>query len=170
MQTLPPHFLQRRACPTSCIAAVRTCVHHLLDNLLTAIRRIRFFVMERRNTPSDVKQCHDFSSTFTSGDLRQHHFQRLQRRRRRVQLWPCTCLTFLRDPPRAHVGLPWLSLISLRPSCLDGRLLRLTSLLELWCATCGDECTPPPHIWPWRTAPGQATRPCCHPDATLPTS
>ena len=68
---------------------------------------------------------HNFSSTFTRGDLRQHIFQRLQRRRRRLQL-PCVRLVFLRDPPPAHVGLPWLSLVSLRPSCLDGCLLRLT--------------------------------------------
>ena len=60
--------------------------------------------------PSHVDQCHNLCSTFTRGDLRQHHFQRLQRRRRRVQLWPRVRLVFLRDPPRAHVGLPWLTL------------------------------------------------------------
>ena len=36
------------------------------------------------------------------------------------------CLEFLHDLPRAHVGLPWLSLVGLRPSCLDGCLSRLT--------------------------------------------
>ena len=60
------------------------------------------------------------------GDLRQHYFQRLQRRRRRVQLWPRVCLVFLLDPPRAHVGLPFLTLVSFRPSCLAGFLPRLT--------------------------------------------
>ena len=51
MQALPPNFVRRRACRTSCIATARTCVHHLPGNLLTAIRRILFFVMERRSTP-----------------------------------------------------------------------------------------------------------------------
>ena len=32
-----------------------------------------------------------------------------------------SCLRFLRDPPRAHVRLPVLSLVCLRPSSLDGR-------------------------------------------------
>ena len=41
---------------------------------------------------SHVNQCHNLSSWFTFGDFRQHHFQRLQRRRRCVQLWPCVCL------------------------------------------------------------------------------
>ena len=75
--------------------------------------------------PSHVNQCHNFSSTCTRGDLRQHYFQRLQRRRRRVQLWPRVRLEFLRDPPRAFIGLPWLSFFGLRPSCLDGCLLCL---------------------------------------------
>ena len=55
--------------------------------------------------PSPVNQCHTCSSTFTRGNLRQHYFQRLQRLRRRVQLWPCVCLVFLRDPPRTS-GFP----------------------------------------------------------------
>ena len=54
---------------------------------------------------SPVNQCHTCSSTFTRGNLRQHYFQRLQRLRRRVQLWPCVCLVFLRDPPRT-LGFP----------------------------------------------------------------
>ena len=51
MQALPPSFVQRRACRTSCIATTRTCVHYLSGNLLAAVRRILFFVLERRNTP-----------------------------------------------------------------------------------------------------------------------
>ena len=34
--------------------------------------------------------------------------------------------TGFRDPPRAHVGLTWFPLVSLRPSCLDECLSRLT--------------------------------------------
>ena len=90
--------------------------------------------------PSHVNQYHIFSSTFTRGDLRQHYFQRFQRRRRRVQLWPRVRLLVLRDPPRAHVGLLPLSFVSLRPSCLDGRL-------------------PPPYVLLWRTA--QVKPPAC---------
>ena len=120
MQAFTLDVVRRRACPTSCIATARTCVHHLPGNLLAAIQRMLSFVMERRSTPFAPNQCHNFSSTFTRGNLRQHYFQRLQRRRRRVQLWSSVCLTFLRDPPRAHIGLAWLSLVSLRPSCLDG--------------------------------------------------
>ena len=65
-------------------------------------------------------QRHHLSSTLARGDLRQHNLQCLQWRRRGVQLWPRVRLVLLRDPPRAHVGLPWLSLVSLCPSCLDG--------------------------------------------------
>ena len=83
--------------------------------------------------PPQVKQCHDLSFMLARGDLRSHNFQRLQRRRRRVQLWSRMCLEFLRDPPRAHVGLPWLTLVGLRPSCLDGCLSRLT-----WAHLCGN--------------------------------
>ena len=43
-----------------------------------------------------------------------------------VQLWPRVRLVFLRDPPRAHIGLPWLSLVSVCPSFLDRCLPRLT--------------------------------------------
>ena len=67
-----------------------------------------------------------FPPRFSCSDLRQHYFQRLQRRRRRVQLWPRTRLVLLRDPSRAHVGLPWLSRVNLRPSCLDGCLPHLS--------------------------------------------
>ena len=32
------------------------------------------------------------------------------------------CLAFLHNPSRAHTKLPWLSLVGLRPPCLDGCL------------------------------------------------
>ena len=86
-------------------------------------------------------QYHNLSSTFTRGNLRQHYFQRLQRWRRRVQQWPCVCLTFFRDPPLS---------ISAHP-VLIGAFPTLS---------------PPPHVLPWRTAQGPATRLCCHPNAT----
>ena len=122
----PPNFVRRRACRISCIATARTCARRLAGNPRVAVRRILFFVLGRRSTFLARRTVHNLSSTLTRGDLRQHHFQRLQRRRRRVQLWPPFRLVFLRDPPRAHDGLPWLTLVSLRPSCLDGRLPRLT--------------------------------------------
>ena len=103
--------------------------------------------------PSHVDECHNLSSTFTRGDLRQHYFQRLQRRRRRVQLLPRVRLVFLLEPPRAHVGLPWLSLVNLRSSCLDGCPLRLSQARLSGDSRVHrhDECTPLLHVLPWRT-------------------
>ena len=45
---LPPNFVRRNACRTSCIATARSCVHHLPCHL-SAIQRIISFVMERTN-------------------------------------------------------------------------------------------------------------------------
>ena len=126
MPAPPSNFVRRRACRTGCLATGRTRVRHLAGNLLAAVRQILSSCWSVEVRPSHVNQCRNLSSTLTCGDLRQHHFQRVQWRRRRVQLWPRVRLVFLRDPPRAHVGLPWLSLVSLRPSCLDGCLHRLT--------------------------------------------
>ena len=70
--------------------------------------------LERRSTPFASQPVPPLFLHVYRGDLRQYCIQRL-RRRRRVQLWPCVRLDFLRGPPRAHVGLPWLSLVSLRP-------------------------------------------------------
>ena len=50
-QPLPPNFVRRRTCRTSCIARALTCVRRLPGNLLAATRRKLFVVMERRNTP-----------------------------------------------------------------------------------------------------------------------
>ena len=43
-------------------------------------------------------QCHDISSTCTRGNFPPHYFQRSQRRRRRVQLWPRVRLIFPSRP------------------------------------------------------------------------
>ena len=103
MQVLPLHFVRHRSCRTSCIATAHTCARHLPGGPLVALRRLLFFVLERRNTPF----------------ARRPVPQRLQRRRRRVQVSPRVRLAFLRDPTRAHVGLPWLPLVSLRPPGLE---------------------------------------------------
>ena len=129
MPALLPNFVRRRACHTSYIATTRTCVGHLIGNLLAAIRQILFFVLERGSTPFARQPVPQ--PLLHACDLRQHCFQRLQRRRRRVQIWPRVRLVFLRDPPRAHVKLPWLSLVSLRPSCLDGCHTSLETLVNI---------------------------------------
>ena len=122
MQALPPNFVQRSAYRTSCIATVRTSAHHQPGT---------YFGGYSTNTllrDGAKKKCHNFSSTFARGDLQQHWIQRLHRRRR-VQLWPCMCLIFLHDPPRAQAGLPCLSLVSLPKLCLDVCLRPLVYIL-----------------------------------------
>ena len=47
-----PNCVQRRECPTDCIAIARTSARHLADGPRAAIRQTPFFfVLERRNTP-----------------------------------------------------------------------------------------------------------------------
>ena len=126
MPAPPPNFVRRRPCRTDSLAKARTCIRHLAGNLLAPVRQILYSssCWSAEVRPSHVNQCHNLSSTLTRGDLRQHHFQRLQCKR--VQLWPRVRLAFLRDPPRAHTGLPLLSLVTLHPSRLDGCFPRLT--------------------------------------------
>ena len=162
MQALP----RRHVCRTSCIATARTFVRHLLGNLL-AVRRI-LEDEERRSTP------------FAHRPLPQPFLQ--------VHPWRSptallsappaavstrsTLVSRARDPPRAHVGLPWLSLVSAHPVLMGAfpSSRRNVSLVTLvYITSCGDVCTPPPHVLPWRTAPGQTTSLCCYPNAILPT-
>ena len=166
------HCVRRHPCRTSCIATARTCAHHLLF-----WRQFNKYFSSRWSVevrPSHVDKCHNCSSAFTRGNTRQQDFQHLHRRRRSVQLGSCVGLIFLRDQPCAKIGFPWLSIVSLHPSRLDGCFPRLTQArLSLWapsCTSCGDECTSPPHAWPWHTAQGQAIHLWCRPNATLATS
>ena len=69
-----------------------------------------------RVRPPHVDQCQYLSLTFARCDLRQHDFQRLQWRCRRIQLWSGVCLVLLRNPSRAHIRLSWLSFVGLRPT------------------------------------------------------
>ena len=46
-----PTYVQRRLCPTDCIAVARTCARHLAGSPQVAIRQTPFFVLERGNTP-----------------------------------------------------------------------------------------------------------------------
>ena len=121
MQPLPHNFLRRHAYGKSRIATARTCVLQLPYNLLTAIQRISF-VVERDNTFLARRQVTQLFLHVTRDNLWQHYFQRVQRRRRRVSLWTYVCLFFLRVPPRAHIGLPWLSPVNVHPSCPNGRV------------------------------------------------
>ena len=70
----------------------------------------------------------------------------------RVQLWSCA----RQSPP---IPSRWV----LSPSHVG------TSLWALSCTSCDDECTPPPHVWPW---PKRKVRPPvvsshCHPSHKL---
>ena len=120
MQVLPHNFARRHACRISCIATVRTCVHQLPCSLPGAIQLILSFVMDRGNTSFARRQV---------AQLFLH-----------VKPWqPVTAL--LSAPPAAaskrttlvfrvsyipsrpthtHTGLPWLSLVNVHPSCLNG--------------------------------------------------
>ena len=69
MQALPPNFVRRRARRTSCTATVRTCARHRQFDQHSS----SCWTVEVR--PSHIDQCHNLSSTFTHGDLRQHCFQ-----------------------------------------------------------------------------------------------
>ena len=46
----------------------------------------------------------------------------------------------------------------------------LSALWRLSCTSCGDDRAPPLHVLVWRRPLGQATRLCCHANATHPTS
>ena len=134
-------------CRTSSIATARTCVRHLPGNLLAA-SSTNTLLRDGTWKYALRQPVQRLSSTFTRSDLRQHNFQRFQRRRR-VQLWPGVCLVCLRDPTRAHVGLPWLPLVSLRPSCPDGcpPIVSRTSLWALLCTSCDKAQGQPIHLW-----------------------
>ena len=124
--------MRRRACRTNCIATARTCVRHLPGNLLAAIQRILFFragaykYALRTSTSATTFPLHSpvaISDTLLSAP--QATVSTLATLALRVSL-------FHRDPPRAHVGLPWLSLVGLRPSCLVGRLSSLAQAHLTW--------------------------------------
>ena len=139
MQALPPTFVRRRVCRTSCIATTRTCVRHLSGNLLAAVRRC--WSVEVRS--SHVDQCHNLSSTFTRDDVRQHHCQRLQRLRRRVQLWPCVCFIFFATHLARALGFPGCPLSVSAHPVLTGAFPGPRGHVSLWalsCTSCGEEC------------------------------
>ena len=88
-----------------------------------------------------------------------------------------TCVLYSFATHLAHVGLPWLSLVSLRPSCLDGCLPVSRRHVSLWgrsFTSCDDGCTPLLHVLPWRTASGSSHPPLlsspCNPSHKLSTS
>ena len=66
------------------------------------------------------------------------------------------CTVLLCDPPRAHVGFPWLSSVGLRSSCLDGPFpffaqARFLGNSLVHVATT-NALAPPPRTLPWRKA------------------
>ena len=150
-------------CCISWIAAARTCVRHLPGTLLAAVRRIFFFVLERRSTPfahQPVPQTFPVaisdSTTFSasSGGVDANN----------------SGLACVLNSFAINVGLPWLPLVSLSPSCLDGCLARLAwaRLQGHSCTSCGDECTPLLHSsetnhWPLLSSQ-------CHPLHNLSSS
>ena len=158
MQDLPPNAVRRRACRTSCIV---TTAHVFVTCLVIFWRQFDKYPscwsVEIR--PPHENQCHNLSSALTRGDLRQHCFQRLQWRCRRVHL--ARTLGFPGCPlsVSAHSVLMGAFSVSRRHTSLsDFRVhLMTTDVLHFFSRS-------------WRTALGQATRLCCHPNAILPTS
>ena len=123
---LPPSFVRRRACRASCSAAVRTCARHLPGGPLAVVRRILCFVLERRNTPFERRpvpqpflHVHPWRSPtrFSAPPVAASTRTTLASR--------ASCISSRQTC--AHVGLPWLPFVSLRPSYLDV-LCRHTSL------------------------------------------
>ena len=156
MPVPPPKFVRRHACRTGCIAAAHTCVRHLAGNLLAAVRRTLF--LRARAQKYALRTSTDFLN---------------------VRLWRSQIaqLSALPTTVSTHTVLPWLSLVSLRPSGLVRRLSQSrtgTPLWELSCTSCDDGCTPPPHVLPWRTAPGSTHPPLlssqCQPSHKLSSS
>ena len=99
-------------------AVLQQPAHVLIACLVVLWRQFdedSFFVRERRNTP--FRNGTTFPPRSPVAPL-------AARRRRRVQLWLRVRFVFLRDSPRAHVRLPRLPNVSLRPSCLDRCLPR----------------------------------------------
>ena len=118
-QALPPNFVRRRVCRTSCTATARTCVRHPPGNLLAAVRRILFFVLERGSTPFGCRQqpqpflhIHPWRSpTALLSEPPAAASTRTTLASR------ASCI-----PSRPTSRASW---ASLRPPCLDGCLLRL---------------------------------------------
>ena len=174
MQALPPNFLRRRACRTGGIATVRTCVHPLSGNLLTAILRKLFFVKERRHKsfarqpmprlfPPRLPVETPDNTTFiaSSGGVDAYNSG-------------LACVLYLFATHLARtLGFPGCPLtVSAHPVLIGVFTVsrRHVSLWRLQCASYGDECKPFPHVLPLRTALCEVTRLLRHPDATFSTS
>ena len=154
------HFVRRRACRTSCVATARTCVHHLPLTFWRQFDKYSSSCLSVEVRPSHVNHSHDFSSTFypwrsptarlsappvaesTRATLasRASFFPSRPTSRAGWASWADPC----RSPPILSWWAP-------SPSHVG------TSLSGLSCPSCGDECTPPPHVMPWRTTPSEAT-------------
>ena len=117
-----PNFVRRHVCRSSCIGAVHTCVRHQAGGPQAAIRQKPSFLLERKKYglrtstsasafPSRSPVAISDSTTFSASDGGVDAYSS-----------GLACLVFFRNPSRAHVRLPWLSFVGLRPPCLDGGL------------------------------------------------
>ena len=149
-----------RARASSRHVARRTCVHLLAGSPQAEVRRIPFSVLERKSTlishppaPQPFLDACPWRSLTT-----QLSAPRVAALARVTLASHASC-----TPPRALVGLPWLPLISLRPSCLDGCLSHVSKFLRtlvyiLWPAQSSGSSHPP-----WLSSQ-------CHPSLTLSSS
>ena len=161
MQLLPSYFVRRRVSRTSCTATARTCARRQPGDLLAAVRRILFFVLERRSTPfarrpvpQPFLHVHPWRSDSTnfspsSGGVDAYNSG-----------LACVLYSFATHLACALGFLSCSLSVSAHPVLMGA--LPVTS--------CGDECTPLLDVLPWRTFPDQVSRLCCHPNAILPTS
>ena len=173
------HFLPilcgvTRAVQAVLFATARTCVHHRPGNPRAAMQLILSFVPERRSTPSARQQVprlflHVYpwrpsdSTTFSAsnGGIDAYNSGSGVR------------FFFLPDPPRAHDGLPWLSLsVSAHPVLLgaSSRLTKARLYRDSRVHLCGDQCTLPSRLTLAHSS-GSSHPPLlpsqCHPSHTL---
>ena len=158
MQILPPNFVRHRTCRTSCIATALTCVHGLPGNLLAATRRRLFFVMEPQLFLHVYPWTSD-STTFSAFSVGVDAHNCLVGVVDSFATHLARTVTFLGSPlsVSAHPVLMGAFPVSRRHASLE------TLVCILWRRMYSTS-----HVLPWRTAQGQATRLCCHPNATLP--
>ena len=128
-------------------------VRHLPVHLLAAIHRILLFVLERRNTLSARQPV---PQLFLHVHPWQHPTAQLSVPTAAASTRTTLALRVPCMPSRPTARARWASLVV--PCRFPPSLSVSTPLWGLLCTSCADECTPPPHVLPWHTAPGEATR------------
>ena len=136
------NFVRRHACRTGCLAAIHTCVRlgRQFDKYYSSCWSVKV-------RPPHVDQCQYLALTFACCDLRQHDFQRLQWRCRRIRLLACVLYSFETHLART-LGFPGCPLsVSAHPVSMAAfpvsrkhtSLLELTDVLYLFTSCLGTQ-------------------------------